>query len=77
MAAEERAFYVNELKSEQCQCGWNKSPWRPFCFKCWRALSFELQQDIARSIERSQDGYYSIGTGYPEAYEAAVAFLEE
>jgi hypothetical protein len=61
------AFYAKELKSDQCQCGRTKKPGRSLCFPCFRDLPVEMQEDL----------YKKIGSGYEEAYEAAVKWLEE
>ncbi len=67
MATAERAFYLNELKSDQCQCGRNKKSGRSLCYTCFMSLPEDLRRALYRDI---------LG-GYPEAYEAAVKWLTE
>lgn len=59
-------FYVDELGSEECFCGRIKKSGRSFCYPCFSSLSPELKRDL----------YQRIGSGYEEAYEAAVAYLD-
>ncbi len=60
-------FYLKELKSDQCQCGKYKKPGRSLCWKCYQSLPGDLQKDL----------YLPLYGGYPEAYEAACAFLND
>ena len=59
------SFYVEELKSTECQCGEYKNRGRSVCLACWRKLPRDIQVDLYSRIE----------DGYEEAYEAAVRFL--
>lgn len=63
----ERSFYVSELASEECACCKQKKSGNAFCWRCYRALPQELQQDL----------YQRIGHGYEQAYEAAHKYLSE
>lgn len=59
-------FYIDELISEECQCGGEKKSRKSFCWQCFNALPMELQRRI----------YLPMHKGYEEAYEEAVAHLE-
>ncbi len=61
----DRAFYIKELGSEECQCGKPKKRGFSFCYGCY----FSLPKDTRRDL------YQKLGEGYEAAYEAAVAFL--
>ena len=63
--ADERWWYVQELRSDECQCGLFKKPGFSFCRKCFRALPLDLRRDL----------YRKIGGGYEEAYDASVEYL--
>lgn len=61
------SFYIDELKSEECQCGEYKARGKSVCPACWKRLPRDLQVDL----------YSRMGDGYEEAYEAAVKVLTE
>ena len=61
----DRRFYVNVLKSPECQCGRTKKPGRALCWPCYQPLPRYMQDDL----------HQSLGDGFEEAYEAAVAWL--
>ena len=60
-------FYLQELQSEECQCGRWKKPGYSFCFICYRRLPRDMQRAL----------YRRVFDGYEEAYEEAVAFLTD
>ncbi len=61
------AFYIRELRSEQCQCGRGKKSGKSFCYSCWKRLPEDLQRAL----------YRRIGEGYEAAYERAVMHLDK
>ena len=61
----DRRFYLDELMSDECQCGSYKKPRYSFCYRCYKSLPWGMQQDL----------YAGIGDGYEEAYDKAVKFL--
>ena len=65
-AEKDRMWYVKELKGEECLCGRPKQSRKSFCYRCYRALPHEMQQDL----------YCMVGFGYEEAFEAAATWLE-
>lgn len=69
MAGKEKdwAWYIRELKSEQCLCERPKKAGKSFCYRCFSALPRDLQQPL----------YDQIGNGYEEAFEAAHKYLTE
>jgi hypothetical protein len=56
---------LRELQSTICRCGRSKMPRQTFCADCYRALSHKLQVGL----------YRRFGSGYEEAYAAAIAEL--
>jgi len=64
---DERQFYIDELKSDECRCGRPKQRGRSMCFRCYYALP----NDMRRAL------YRRMGSGYEAAYDAAIKFLEE
>ena len=63
----DKRFYLNELKGEQCWCEKPKKKWYSFCYSCFKKLPRDLQQKL----------YRKIGDGYEKAYDQAVQFLSE
>jgi len=63
----EWAFYIEELKSEECFCGQTKKSGFSFCFNCYKKLTKEMQKDL----------YKKIGKGYEQAYDEAFLYLKE
>lgn len=61
----DKKFYVEELTSEECQCGKTKKSGFSFCYFCYYLLPRDMQRDL----------YNQLGHGYEEAYDAAVEFL--
>lgn len=59
-------FYVTELRSEECFCGRTKKSGMALCYSCFSSLPPDLKEDL----------YQRIRSGYEEAYEAAVKWLE-
>ena len=59
-------FYMDELESNGCQCGNPKRPGQPLCYNCYKRLPLDLQRGLCKAIR----------SGYAEAYEAAVKWLE-
>lgn len=66
-AAKDRAWYVKELRSEECTCGRPKRSGFSFCYECYHALSPATRQAL----------YQKIGAGYDAAFDAAVRELEQ
>ena len=64
-ALNDRQYYMDELMSNECQCGRHKKPRFSFCYQCYKSLLWAMQQDL----------YAGIGGGYEEAYDKAVKFL--
>lgn len=58
-------FYIDELRSDECQCGRTKKPGYSFCYKCYSSLPMDMRNDL----------YQQMGDGYEEAYDAAVHWL--
>lgn len=67
MKKTDRLFYLNELKSEECQCGRSKRVRTTFCYMCWSKLPKHIQRAL----------YKPIGRGYEEAREEAAAHLAD
>ena len=61
----DRLFYIDELRSDECQCGRSKEPRHSLCGTCY----FELPKDMQRDL------WLPIAGGYEEAYDAAVQYL--
>lgn len=61
----DRLFYIDELRSDECQCGRRKKPGHPLCGTCY----FELPKDMRRDL------WLPVGRGYEEAYDSAVQYL--
>lgn len=59
-------WYLKELRSNECLCGYYKKPGKSFCYRCYS----RLPQDMQRSL------YQRIGNGYEEALDEAVKYLE-
>lgn len=60
-------FYLDELKSEECQCGKSKRSKMTFCYLCYSKLPKHIQRDL----------YKRIGNGYEEAREEAATYLAD
>jgi hypothetical protein len=58
-------FYIDELMSEECQCGRPKKPRHSFCWQCYSSLPKTMQQAL----------YQHIMEGYEEAYDEAIRWL--
>lgn len=65
LAEQDQAFILDEIKSDECQCGKPKQPGRAFCFRCYGELPDELRRGL----------YLRAGTGLVEAYEEAFKYL--
>jgi len=61
----DKKFYIDELGSDECQCGRGKKRGQSFCLRCYRQLQRHMQQDL----------WQPIGRGYEEAYDIAVKYL--
>jgi hypothetical protein len=57
---------LQELQGTVCRCGRNKQARQTFCGGCYRALPRAMQLAL----------YRRFGSGYEEAYAAAVAELK-
>ena len=64
---EDIRFYLDVLKSDECQCGREKSPRHALCGRCY----FRLPKDMQRALWRPVRG------GFEEAYDEAVGWLED
>jgi hypothetical protein len=60
-------FFVETLKSGECQCENTKKPGFSFCFRCYKRLPGELANAL----------YRGIGAGYEQAYEEAFRYLND
>ncbi len=60
-------FFIEELRSDVCQCERKKQPGRSFCYKCWLRLPEELRRPL----------YRKIGAGYEAAYDSAYRYLND
>lgn len=58
--------YLFDLNSSQCQCGKRKKPKKSLCPNCYFRLPPGMRDDL----------YKRLMDGYMEAYDAAVAFLD-
>jgi len=63
----DRQFYLEELGSEECQCGRLKKRGRSFCYTCYSSLPQTLKDGL----------WLPIGRGYEAAYDAAVEWLDQ
>jgi hypothetical protein len=63
----DKKFYLDVLKSEQCQCESPKKRGQALCYSCFRDLPADLQREI----------YRPLGNGFEEAYEGVVEFLKD
>lgn len=60
-------FYTSVLKSEECQCGRNKKRGMALCYNCFKELPNDMQRNL----------YNRLNSGFQEAYEEAVKYLNE
>lgn len=67
MNIESAEFYLNVLKSEECQCERPKKKKMALCYNCYSSLPKHLQRELWRKINM----------GFQEAYEEAVKYLQE
>jgi len=58
--------YLSALYSNECVCGKPKKTKQSFCYPCYKRLPGDLQTDL----------YCRMGTGYEQAYDAAVRELD-
>ena len=65
--AKDRAWYLKELRSDECFCGREKDPGKSFCWRCYKRLPRDLQAAL----------YGRIGNGYEGAYDEAAEWMEE
>jgi len=63
---EEMDWYYKELTGNGCICGGEKKSGKSFCYTCFKALPEEHQKDL----------YKRLGSGYEQAYDTAVEYLE-
>ena len=63
----EAGFYIRELRSNQCQCEAPKKPGNSFCYSCYTDLPLDMRSAL----------YRKLGSGYEDAYDAAVKYLTE
>ncbi|BBO74429.1 hypothetical protein DSCW_18460 [Desulfosarcina widdelii] len=62
---DEKLFYIDALKSEQCQCERQKKRGRAFCYRCYIRLPRDLRDEL----------YRPVGAGFEAAYDASCRFL--
>ena len=62
----DRQFYIDELRSAECQCGKGKRVGMSLCYDCYTSLPADMKSDLWKGI----------GNGYEAAYEAAVKHLD-
>ena len=62
---DDRRFYLETLKSEECQCERPKKRGYAFCYRCFHRLPGHLRTAI----------YRPIGAGFEQAYEDAYRYL--
>ena len=65
MLISDRQFYIDQFKSEECQCGKSKKPRRSLCYACYMALPRHKQTAL----------FQPIGNGYEKAYDEALTWL--
>ncbi|MDY6904112.1 MAG: hypothetical protein SWH61_05435 [Thermodesulfobacteriota bacterium] len=66
MTAEDRKFYMNELKGEEClACGRPKRRGRSFCYSCYSSLPKHMQKAL----------WQPLGNGYEAAFDEALKWL--
>jgi hypothetical protein len=64
----DRQFYLDVLKSNECACGREKPPRYAFCGRCYHSLPGDMMLAIS---------FLKLGQGFENAYEDAVKYLEE
>ena len=64
---EDTKFYVDVLTGEECQCGNYKKRKMALCYNCWQKLPEHMQKDV----------YKRIHSGFEEAYDEAVEWLND
>ena len=64
---DDKKFYLDVLKGDECWCQKYKRPRAAVCWSCWKRLPKDLQRDL----------YRRMGAGFEEAYDAAVAWLSD
>jgi hypothetical protein len=67
MATNDVKFYIDVLKSDECQCEKPKKPHMALCYHCFYRLPQFLKRDLYRPIR----------SGFESAYDSAVQFLNE
>ncbi len=66
MNSKDIMFYINGLKSKECQCGQPKRYRMSFCHICFGKLPTHLQRAL----------YKTIRCGYEQAYDQALLHLQ-
>ena len=64
---EDIKFYLEILKSYECQCGNYKIYTNALCYSCFKKLPDHIQKDL----------YSKIKFGFEEAYDEAVKWLND
>lgn len=67
MDIKDSKFLLQELLSEECQCGDYKKKGNSFCYNCFSSLPNYVQKGL----------YRRFGNGYEEIYEEAIEYLKE
>jgi len=67
MKLSDAKFLLEELASEECQCGKYKKKGNSFCYNCYSSLPNDIQKRL----------YKRFRNGYEEAYEDAIEHLKE
>lgn len=60
-------FYIDRLRSEECDCGRDKKRGQAFCPGCY----FKLPHDMRSAL------YLPLCGGFEEAFERAVEYLND
>ena len=63
----DRRFFIESLKSEECQCERPKKRGFAFCYGCYQ----RLPQGMRRAL------YRPVGEGFEQAYEDACRYLND
>jgi hypothetical protein len=64
----DRQFYQDVLKSNECACGREKPPRYAFCGRCYHSLPGDMMLQIS---------FLKLGQGFEKVYEEAVKELTE
>lgn len=65
MKAQDIKFYIQALKSPECQCGHPKKYKSAFCYPCYCQLPDYMQKELYRPVR----------AGFEKAYDNALQFF--